>query len=249
MQNPTLFKLVLSTLLIATSPFTLAQDVSKRERAKVETIGVIGGLAIGGLAGGPPGAIVTAAFGTWVSEKVIAGKENRLLKQHMATTVSELQSLQEEHTRLQLDLASVQGQLDQRQLLASNTPLGTSSCCVSSNLVLHFRSNSDQVEALYDDAMQQFVNSVSAVPNAVIEINGHADRRGPDAQNLSLSQRRVRAVETRLRAMGLRNVTYQTVASGEHTPLSSQDSLETNFFDRGVELRLVDSGSPRMSMK
>ena len=250
MHKRLLFTASINTLLLTAGSLTRAQEISRQERDTVESIGIITGMTLGAIAGGPPGAVVSAAVGGWVSDKILAGRENKLLKRHMAANLEELQGLQEEHTELQLDLARVQRQLDQRQLVASTgSSAPASTCCTENQLILHFRSNSAQVEPLYEDALQNFINNVRNVPNAVIEISGHTDRRGPNAENLSLSQRRVSAVETRLRALGLRNVTYQTVANGEQVPVSRLDSVETNFFDRRVELRLAESGTTRVSMK
>jgi outer membrane protein OmpA-like peptidoglycan-associated protein len=77
------------------------------------------------------------------------------------------------------------------------------------------------------------------MPEAVIEITGHADRRGEDASNLALSQRRLQAVEKRLRNLGVRSRGIQTSAFGESRPVSATDNFENNFFDRRVVVKVV----------
>ena len=159
MQKAPLITATLTAVLLITTSLTQAQELTKQERSRVESIGVVSGLVVGAIAGGPPGAVATAAFGGWVSDKVLAARENKLLKSHMASNRAELQSLQEEHTELQLDLARARRELDQRQLTASINAVSPSvTCCSDTELTLHFRSNSAQVETLYDDALQQFVN-------------------------------------------------------------------------------------------
>jgi peptidoglycan-associated lipoprotein len=86
--------------------------------------------------------------------------------------------------------------------------------------------------------LEEFVGYVQSLPGAVVEIYGFADRRGEQTDNLWLSQERVQSVEKSLRELGLKNFTYETTALGEGQPATATDTLETNFFDRRVVLRV-----------
>lgn len=217
-----------------------AQDISKNEQSRYQSTGIMAGAAIGAAIAGPPGAVITAAAGGWLSEQVLAAKSNKLLKAELTSTIAKLQSLQDQHSNLQVQYQSLAQLQEQHQQVASlSLQQNAIECCLDSALTLHFRTNSAQVEAHYQTELKHFVNTALAMPDAVVEISGHADRRGASAENLALSQRRVQSVEATLRELGLRKVKTNTRATGEEQLLSSEDNFEQNFFDRRVTIRLL----------
>jgi outer membrane protein OmpA-like peptidoglycan-associated protein len=244
--------LLLGTImtLVAAPPLLQAQDLDPETRQQYETRGVLGGLAAGAAAGGPPGAIVGAIAGGWISEQVLTHKQNRLLKTHLEQTRAELLALQERNTTLQQQLSAARQAADNnlRQVASTSLyPAGLSSsfsasaggmAFTGSELVLHFRSGSVQIENHYRQFLQDFVKAAALVPDAIVDIQGHADRRGDSSSNLMLSQQRVKAVETELKALGLKNVAWNITANGEQAPITSEDNFEANFFDRRVVLRV-----------
>src|SRR5690606_17418489 len=115
---------------------------------------------------------------------------------------------------------------------------GQPACCADSALVLHFRSDSAVVEPHYQERLGEFALLARQLPEAVIQLTGHADRRGDEGDNLGLSQRRILAVQQALKSLGVENATIQTAAHGESRPLAAEESLEGNFFDRRVEVRI-----------
>lgn len=239
--------LVIGTALALSVSDANAQDLDPKEVRRVENIGVASGMVIGALVGGPPGAVVTAAFGGWISDKVLAGRHNKLLKAQVATDHQAILALQEANAELQAQLIASQNQGDSNLLATTSDALPTTNCCGDSELVLHFRSGSSEVEPLYGSELKKFVDYVQSVPDAVVEIYGYADRRGEHTDNLWLSQERVQSVEQALRDRGLRDFTYETTALGEGEPVTSTDTLETNFFDRRVILRVRNGKNEYLS--
>jgi outer membrane protein OmpA-like peptidoglycan-associated protein len=150
---------------------------------------------------------------------------------------------------LQQRQLALQQQLTDTRLLASTDPATATApqCCEHSEVVLHFRSNSQVIEPHYHEALLRFVAQSAASPGRVIAITGFADRRGDAAENLFLSQRRVEAVVQKLREMGLSGATFQTVAFGEREPVSGTEGVESNFFDRRVVLRLSEENQSLLS--
>lgn len=63
----------------------------------------------------------------------------------------------------------------------------------------------------------------------------------------TLSQRRVEAVVKKLQGMSLSDATFHTLALEEHEPASADESLESNFFDRRVVLRLSEDRQALLS--
>ena len=224
-----------ASLLLATSP--LAQAADGVDSQKAETVGVFSGLAIGALVGGPPGAIISAAAGAWVGEQVMIRKNHRQLQARLAETETQLTSLESTNATLQ----ALQKRLYERELLASTAPPPARTAeARPSETVVHFRSNSPDLEPHYRDALLRFAEQSKVFPDLVIEIVGHADRRGDSTTNLLLSQHRVETVLKQLRAFGLESATYQTVAFGEQQPVTAIEGSEQDFFDRRVVLRLQE---------
>ena len=224
--------------------------VSDKEKMRHETTGVLGGAIIGGLVGGPLGAVVTAGFGAWVSELTIAKKENTLITASMEEQRRELLALEAEYRALQARHEIAQREAEsararnvsfEAEAQRNNRTLAT--CCSDTELSLHFKTGSAVIEPLYDAKLNEFASLVKDLPEAVIEINGHADRRGETAANLALSQRRIQAVEAHLRTLGVRNKALQTSAFGESRPDSDTDTLENNFFDRRVVVKVISAGN------
>lgn len=228
----------LSLLLGLLQP-ALAADDGKQpsdaelKRQQYESGGVLSGLAVGALAGGPVGAVVVAAAGGWMGNRVYEAK-------HARVVVEELELAQHELERLQASNLALSKELQQKNLVASTAGVQPrqAACCQDSALTLHFRSNSSEVEPHYLPALREFVRLTGGLDGVVVEIHGHADRRGENPTNLALSQQRVNTVEKTLKDMGLRQVRIETTARGELQPLSVRDDMEGAFFDRRVQLRL-----------
>jgi sortase system peptidoglycan-associated protein len=252
----TLIPALCSLALLSTSTLLFAADdadtalVSDKEKMRHETTGILSGAVIGGLVGGPLGAVVTAGFGAWVSELTIAKKENTLIVASMAEQRRELLALEAEYRALQARHEIAQREAQGARVRnasfeaeAQRTNRTLPSCCSDTELSLHFKTGSAEIESLYDAKLNEFASLVKNLPEAVIEITGHADRRGETAANLALSQRRIQAVEARLRTLGVRNKSLQTSAFGESRPASDTDTLENNFFDRRVMVKVITAGN------
>jgi sortase system peptidoglycan-associated protein len=229
-----------------------ALSLSEEQRMKHESTGVIGGALIGGLLGGPIGAIATAAFGGWVSDKTIAKKENELLNTALNQQQQDLIALQAQYRALEAryqvasresQAARVRNASFSGQDRPVNNKASVTACCHDAELSLHFKTSSTSIEPLYDKKLIEFIAFVNTLPEAVIGITGHADRRGDSDVNLGLSQQRVQTVEKKLKSLGLSNHALQISAYGESRPVSKTDSLEDNFFDRRVVLKIISAGN------
>lgn len=229
-------------LVLALSQTALAADAwtppagDELKRQQYESSGVLGGLAIGALAGGPLGAVASAVAGGWLGNKVHEARDNRIVKEELELARHELE-------RLQASNLALSQELEQKNLVAStmSQPQATAACCQDSALTLHFRSNSSNVEPHYLPALREFVRLTNGLHEVTVEITGHSDRRGADPANLALAQQRVQSVEKSLRDMGLRQVRVETLARGEQQPVSVLDDAQGRFFDRRVQLRLRQS--------
>jgi sortase system peptidoglycan-associated protein len=236
--------LLISPMLFAAN--SESTKVSDQDKIRHESTGVLGGAVIGGLVGGPIGAVVTAAFGSWVSDKTLAKKENQLLNTELDRQHKELIAMQADFRALQARYQVAQRQVETTRLRKVSVPQRTArmqpefiQCCSDTELSLHFKTNSTDIEPFYNDKLIEFTSTAKKYPDVVIEITGHADRRGDSEANLILSRDRIQMVEQRIRSMGLITTSLQTNAYGESRPASEIDSLENNFFDRRVTVKLL----------
>jgi outer membrane protein OmpA-like peptidoglycan-associated protein len=62
-------------------------------------------------------------------------------------------------------------------------------------------------------------------PQTMIQIQGHTDRSGPEAYNLSLSERRANAVRDALVQRGVSPERLTTIGFGESQPISSSAAV------------------------
>jgi outer membrane protein OmpA-like peptidoglycan-associated protein len=91
-----------------------------------------------------------------------------------------------------------------------------------------------QHRVVLDDLAQQ----ANAHPNSQIEIVGHADTTGPDAENLRLSQRRAEAVRAYLLGRRVDSGKITGVrGEGEGIPLVEEHTAEDRARNRRVEIR------------
>ena len=236
--------LLISPMLFAAN--SESTKVSDQDKIRHESTGVLGGAVIGGLVGGPIGAVVTAAFGSWVSDKTLAKKENQLLNTELDRQHKELIAMQADFRALQARYQVAQRQVETTRLRNVSVPQRTArmqpefiQCCSDTELSLHFKTNSTDIEPFYNDKLIEFTSTAKKYPDVVIEITGHADRRGDSEANLILSRDRIQMVEQRIRSMGLITTSLPTNAYGESRPASEIDSLENNFFDRRVTVKLL----------
>lgn len=218
-----------------------------------EAAGFFSGAIVGGLAGGPPGAIVGAAIGALTGDGFKARKEVNQVR-------AELIAVELESIRLREDVADSSQRLAlARQELARLKSTGARTLPAylpnpqqgpqfdNTALTVHFRTGSARIEPQYEQQLQSLVRLARQLPSAAVEITGYADRSGDAANNLRLSRERSQAIETFFHGMGIQDSSITTVAYGESRPLHDIQSLETDFFDRRVIVRLIDTSQQMLS--
>jgi len=176
--------------------------------------------------------------------------ENSQLAARLEDAHEELLALEDKNAVLRMEYHWLEQEKSGLQLASTGmeTPAGVG-CCADTELVLHFRSDSAVVEKHYRADLAAFVDTALAIPGAVVELVGHADKRGNADTNLQLSRARLAAVEHRLRELGLQNVLVETTALGARHAKGDGDSAEDAFFDRRVEVRIRTVGRQLLSSK
>jgi len=245
--------LTLSLATGAAMADTQRADYQDRNASAEETAGFFSGVVVGGLAGGPPGAIVGAAIGALTGDGFRARREVTAARADLIAAELETARLREESTAMSRRLELAQQELESLRTSGASTlpaylPASRQGPQFDNTaLTVHFRTGSALIEPQYEQQLQSLVRLARQLPSAAVEITGYADRSGDAENNLRLSRQRSQAIGSFLKKMGVEDSSITTVAYGETRPLHDTRSLETDFFDRRVIVRLIDTSQQMLS--
>ncbi len=228
--------LVLSSLCIFNvavyaNPLTSRNNASEYKEQSGLGIGAI----IGGLLGGPPGAILGAAGGAWLGNKE-KQEDDKLftLEQRLLEKSGELNALHEEFEQLQgsfgqqLQKVKMEKHLDALEQLSRGV-----------SLVVYFRTGSAEVDSENIKRLQHLAGFVKDFPEIQIQLSAHADQRGEEKYNFELSKRRAQLVADKLLEAGLDSNRIHSHAYGESAALATEADEEAYVFDRRVNIQLT----------
>lgn len=105
---------------------------------------------------------------------------------------------------------------------------------------IYFNTASDRLDRKSIPLLDNLYDIVSRCPGMVIEIAGHTDSDGSDAQNQRLSEKRAASVARYLSQKGIPADRMQTVGYGETRPLAPNTSRENKARNRRIEFATVD---------
>lgn len=113
---------------------------------------------------------------------------------------------------------------------------------ITLNHQIQFETNSDVIR---ENESSSVLNDLVALlrENTQIRrlrVEGHADQRGSESDNQSLSERRAAAVANYLRNHGFASITIESVGYGHTRPLCSDDTDACHERNRRVELTITD---------
>ena len=76
-------------------------------------------------------------------------------------------------------------------------------------------------------------------PSTVLEVGGHTDSDGKDADNQTLSENRAKSVREALINFGVRPEALQMKGYGEGSPKTTNNTEEGKFFNRRIEYSVI----------
>jgi outer membrane protein OmpA-like peptidoglycan-associated protein len=107
-------------------------------------------------------------------------------------------------------------------------------------VLFHFDFDKSKLKEEYLNQLDEMAQSMKEFPNARFEIIGHTDRRGSDAYNMGLSQRRADSIKELLVQRGIDADKLVTVAKGESEPLITNPKNEADHEqNRRVEIKII----------
>lgn len=211
-----------------------ADDMQHTSSTK-ENAGFSIGAILGGLFGGPPGAIIGAVGGSWFgTHETNTDKEIALLEKQLNEKSMELAYHQNE-------LAYVRNSFEEefQRVVHSKEIQSLENLSQGISYVIYYKTNDAEIRHDILPKIQQLVELVKPYPQIQIQIEGHADYRGSEKYNLALSKKRIAQVRTEFIKAGIPNQRLQTHAYGERQTTAQQEDSESYIFDRRVTINLT----------
>jgi outer membrane protein OmpA-like peptidoglycan-associated protein len=103
---------------------------------------------------------------------------------------------------------------------------------------LLFDYDSDVLREAARKNLATLAASLEKYPNTDLMIVGHTDATGPDAYNMTLSERRAAAASNYLAAQGVTRARLRSTGRGESEPIVSNDTEENRQKNRRVEVAI-----------
>jgi outer membrane protein OmpA-like peptidoglycan-associated protein len=207
----------------------------KNRAPKEEGIGVGSGAAIGALAGGPIGFVVGAAFGGWLGDRFHQERSARRAADERATEASaHAGSLQQLLTVSERSVAVKNAELfSERSLHRRNLQEALS-------VEVFFRTEDSGLGGSTEERLAKLAALIEPMDGAVIRLEGHADVRGTESFNATLSTARAAAVREALIRGGMPADRVIVTGAGETGSTSPEQDTDGMALERRVEMNIVD---------
>jgi len=219
---------------ILNSPLAAADQDTPATTAK-ETTGFGIGAILGGLIGGPPGAVIGAAGGTIYGnhaakkDNAIAALEKQLIEKTLALT-----TLQNEFEAARSLYAGNLQKVAMENKLHSLTQLSDGIA-----FPVYFRTNDAGIAPELGAPIRKLATLIRDYPEIKVRLDAYADERGLPSYNLQLSRARARSVQYELNRAGLSSNRILQYAHGEVPVECGGGGTENYIFDRRVDIQLT----------
>jgi peptidoglycan-associated lipoprotein len=102
--------------------------------------------------------------------------------------------------------------------------------------LIYFDFDRSDIRAASEAILQSHAAYLSANPNVVVRLEGHADERGSREYNLALGERRANATKRTLNIFGVAEGQMTTLSYGEEMPLDTGNNEAAWQRNRRVEI-------------
>lgn len=223
-------KLLITASLVATS--LLSTSNLQAKSSTEQNVGFTTGAITGAAVGGPIGFFVGAVAGVLLGEQV--EKANQL-----ETTEQQLELSMADKAQLQKELSFSQSHLEQELARLDEESQETAAWITQTlRLNLLFATNSAELSELDQNSLASVASLLQRFPALKLRLDAHADSRGEENFNLTLSEKRASQVKQALENLGIAENRIQVFAHGEdpqHTNLKAGEMakerrVSINFF-------------------
>lgn len=106
-----------------------------------------------------------------------------------------------------------------------------------------FDTGKTNIKPNFNPVLSDIASVMSKYPETTIEVQGHTDNVGSDADNLRLSQLRAQSVASALSAQGVDSNRIKSVGYGESMPAATNDTAAGRESNRRVEIKIIPNPS------
>ena len=200
-----------------------------------ENIGFFSGLALGAVAGGPIGAVAGGITGALLGEHY---HKQKVANQELAVSLAGSNADKAKLTQNVLELdGSLQATQMQQVALAASLDHARE---LTVNIA--FRTGDAHLTSEDIDQLTTLGQLAGSLPGVKIQVSGHADPRGPEDYNKTLSQDRAESVAAVLENSGLKKDRIVIEALGA-SGASDTGNLDDYAFQRRVSVKLMGESS------
>jgi sortase system peptidoglycan-associated protein len=231
--------------VVLTAVLSTQAMAGEKDAGVAEVSGFSSGAIIGALLGGPVGAIIGAAGGAVIGNEI---DEKEVIEVANKRQTAKISGLQQELTILNQQLASASQSATDLRLQKVSLETGLDNLTQEISTEFLYQTNEVTIQPRYHSKLDNLAGFLNKHRQFKIVINGYADARGSEHNNLKLSLDRVKNVEHYLTAQGVDKQQILLNAFGEKSAMQTVDSKDAYAFDRKVSLQLLKSVEANQSV-
>ncbi|MGD9969817.1 MAG: OmpA family protein [Sulfuricurvum sp.] len=178
----------------------------------------------GAIIGGLAGAALGGATGNHSAKRVLIGGAVGALA---GAGVGAYMDKQQEELNKELKGSGVEVQR-QGDTINLNMPGG-----------ITFDTGKANIKSNFNSVLDDIANVLVKYPETTLEVQGHTDSVGSDADNLRLSELRAQSVTSALVSRGVASGRIKTIGFGESMPIATNDTPAGREANRRVEIKIV----------
>lgn len=199
-----------------------------------EPAGFISGAVVGGFAAGPFGAVIGAGIGTWLGNRVHRAREAGVAEAQVEKLTGDRNELIETNQRLSAKLSTLAQEVER----ARTAKADPSTALQGLRGDVLFRTGSHVLEPEMGKQVQALAQALARTKDLKIRIDGYADPRGNEEDNLRLSGNRANAVRDVLIAAGVSEDLLEVNAWGQAQSEAGPGDLDGYALERRVRLTI-----------
>ncbi len=244
-------------LLLVAPAFSGCASLNLRECGAATALGGAGGGALGAIFG----ADAVSGDTTTTRERVATGAAGILLGAvagniYCQQAIRQRRDLEERFARLEIELATQRAELEEQQTdpdqTASSAPsLPPAAPPPTAEVIegrgvrlelgstLLFDTGSGELAPHAGPYLDAVAQSLIENPTSQIAVVGHTDDTGDETTNMTLSERRARAVASYLTARGVAASRVRSLGKGESVPLIAATTPDARARNRRVEIYIL----------
>lgn len=224
-------KLIIVSSLIAA--LVINTSAVQADPSTEENVGFVSGAISGAAVGGPIGFFVGAVAGVLVGEQVEKAS-------HLDEVTAELNQSESDRQTLEMEVTELHKSLNQNHSLSS-----AKVDWLTQGLTLNmmFTTNSTDLSDTDRTMIQRLSKVLAEYPELQVKLDGYADPRGNEEDNLQLSLKRTKTVESAFESLGIDSSRLTLQAHGEaQAKTGSNDGyamdrrVSMNFFTKSSEV-------------